>query len=510
MPRTRGAAVQNNFIGGLKTEFTGLNFPENSATQADNVVFDRTGNVKRRRGIDKEDGGIYETLDRTESAVTSYVWLNASGDGFTNLLVLQVKDRLRFYEASDPSTPLSGQLLASSIDLTGFLASGAVGPISTEECQFSQGNGFLFVFHPKLDRFSVSYNTGTQVVTGTVINIQIRDFTGISEPIITQRPTTLTATHRYNLGNQGWRSGFTMLSTSSITTGTGSKVFTTDLSSSTTPVINGTPLRIYSSGTPADFMTGVVTSFSGTTLTVNVTAATGAGVHADWIITQNPDNILTWFNAVANYPSNADVWWTFKNPSDVFDPAVTINNVAPSTTPANKGHYIVDAFRIDRSVVSGIPGLTTVTTNGERPRTGAFFQGRIFYCGVNDITQHNNIYFSQILESSEQFGKCYQENDPTSEDFFDLLPTDGGVVSIQGAGTIKKMVATKSVLLVFATNGIWAISGSGAEGLGFTANDFTILKLSTIRTITHTSFVEIPDAILWWNIEGIYKLSLGG
>jgi hypothetical protein len=506
MPRVPAAFVENNFVGGLKTEFTGLNFPENSATDTDNCIFSRVGRVTRRKGFDIEDTGVYNTLSRAGSVINTYLWKNVSGDGSITLLVMQVGDKLRFYEVSDTSTAPSNQLLSSSITLSTFTPSGSVISPITDECQFSQGNGFLFVYHPNLEPFYVSYTASSQTVSGTAITVQIRDFAGISEGVPdTQRPTTLTASHRYNLGNQGWRSGFSLTSSSSITVGTGSKTFTTNLASTVTPIVNGTNLKIYSTANHTNNMTGVVTSFSGTTLVVNVTAASGAGTLTDWNIVTNPDDILTWNDALSNFPSNADIWWRFKNSSDVFDPSTTLNNISITNSPAPKGHYIVDAFSINRSTVSGISGLTTVSTSGIRPSTGAFFTGRVFYAGVNATGYNSNIYFSQIIEGVDQFGKCYQMSDPTGEDVFDLLPSDGGVINIQGAGTILKLIAQKTALLVFATNGVWAITGS--QGIGFTANDYTVAKVSEVHTLSATSFVEILETVTWWTTEGIFALT---
>lgn len=514
MPRQALTTVENNFTGGLKTEFTGLNFPENSVFETSNIIYDRLGRVQRRRGIDLEDTGTYATIDRTSGVVASYVWLNAAGDGVTNLVVVQVGTTLRFYEASDPSTALSGQLLASSINLTTFAAAGTSISSISDECQFAQGNGFLFVFHSHLEPFYVTYDPVTQVLAGNVITVEIRDLAGINEGIAdTTRPTVLTDIHRYNLGNQGWRSGFNLTSSTSNSipgAAPASRTFTTNLAASATPIRNGDRLKIFSlaQGPLVNFMTGVVTSFSGTSLQVNVTAINGSGTFSDWQIVQNPDDITTWFNSQANYPSNADIWWAFKNASGVFDMA-TINNIPLATAAAPKGHYVVSAFNIDRSTVSGISGLTAVTTGGERPSTGTFHAGRVFYAGIKTVMQHNNIYFSQIVEGTSELGRCYQQNDPSAEDFFDLLPSDGGVITVQGAGTILKLFSTKSALICFATNGVWAISGSQDSGLGFNATDYNIIKLSAIKTLSHTSFVEAQNTISWWNLEGIYTLQLG-
>ncbi len=72
----------------------------------------------------------------------------------------------------------------------------------------------------------------------------------------------------------------TGISTSSVSIGTGSKVFTIDLSKSSTEA-NST-IELTSAGSPSNKMSGTVTSLVGTTLTVNVTTATGSGTFSDW------------------------------------------------------------------------------------------------------------------------------------------------------------------------------------------------------------------------------------
>lgn len=510
MPRQAQVAVENNFIGGLKTEFTGLNFPENSVTDTDNCIFDRLGRVTRRKGIDLEDTGTYTTIDRTGGAVSSFVWLNAAGDGHTNLLVVQAGNNLRFYEASDATTSLSAQILAGSIDISSFAVIGALTP-KTDECQFAQGNGYLFVFHPHTDPFYVTYDPVSQIVNAFVIDINIRDFEGLDDGLgETQHPTSsLSVNHSYNLGNQGWTSAYELLSSSSITIGTGDKTLTVDQLATDNSIVAGDAVKIYDTTNFANNMLGYVKAYALNSMTITVTAANGAGTLTSWSIRQHPENILSWKLALGFYPNNTEVWWNYKNSSDVFDPSNTFGSVSVTSSRAPNGHYIVDPFELDRSKVSAVDGIPVVSTGGERPSTGAFFSSRVFYSGVHSSQQHSTIFFSKIIENTDDFSKCYQTNDPTSETAFDLLPSDGGVINIQGAGQILKLWASRAALVVFATNGIWMITGVGGnEGLGFTADAYSVNKVSNIKTLSATSFVEIQGVMTWWNIEGIYSLTL--
>jgi hypothetical protein len=135
--------------------------------------------------------------------------------------------------------------------------------------------------------------------------------------------------------------------------------------------------------------------------------------------------------------------------------------------------------------------------------------GRIFYSGVNYKGYNNKIYFSQVIQENDPryFGKCYQDNDPTDSSLSDLLPTDGGVIVLQGADEILKLFPMQEGLVAFAKNGVWMIVGS--QGLGFSAVDFTIIKLDSIASISHTSFADVNGVPIWWNLEGIYTLTVG-
>jgi hypothetical protein len=515
------SSVENNFTKGLVTEFTGLNFPENAATDCDNCEFTLVGDVLRREGIDFEENFQEWSLNRAGAAVNTYKWNNAGGDGNTQVLVVQVAGVLKFWisSAATVAAPLSTHISASTVTLSSFTAAGGTFD-TTLECQFSTGNGYLFVYHPSCDPIYCTYNAGT--ITGNRIIVQIRDFTGVPDSLAANtRPTVLTVEHNYNLINQGWVAGNPWLTTSvsPVVVGLGSKVFTVDAGLTVTLGDQVTIIANHvSPGLPVTgpMMSGNITAYSGTTMTINVTSGSTAWfgqTGTDWLIVpRNTAYIATWFSAVGNYPSNSDVWWYFKNASQVFDPATTLNNVTLGAGLGPRGHVILDAFSQQRDVVSSL-AITDIQTT-IRPKTGTWFQGRVWYTGVdaqqpatgdaNYYTWTENIYFSKIVNTVDDFGHCYQVNDPTSENLFDLLPTDGGVIQIQGSGSIYKLFPIQNGMLVFAANGIWFITGS--QGIGFSANDYTITKISSVQSISSTSFVNVQGLPYFWNEEGIYTV----
>lgn len=527
-------AVMNNFTGGLKTEFTGLNFPEDACTDTENCVFSLIGEVLRREGINFEAGNaiIGGDIGQFNQAVSTYRWTNVGGDGQTQMMVIQLGHTLLFYELSlaTVNNPLSTLGLASTVNLDNFVAAGSGADPGMLECQFADGNGYLFVFHPNCDPFYCTFDSGNPTVTANVITLEIRDFAGIPDGLpVNFRPAVLSHEHAYNLQNQGWTQGSPWQSTATgpstvMTTAGTSYTFTVTsglTGASTGQVVSVNAVTQGTLALVADGGQGTVISYTGSTMVLSVFEIyLGRGTvispppfgNLVWLLTPISNGyITTWVGAEASYPSNADIWWTFKDNTGVFNPATTAANISLNTGNAPQGHYILSAFNQQRTFVSGISGITNISTL-VRPKTGCWFQGRVWYSGVDDSQQATgdapyytwteNIYFSTIVSGTQDFGSCYQTNDPTAEDFNEELATDGGVIVIQGSGSIYNLFPIQNGLLVFAANGIWIIRGN--EGLGFTATDYSINKISAVQSISATSIVSINGIPMFWNEEGIY------
>lgn len=222
-------------------------------------------------------------------------------------------------------------------------------------------------------------------------------------------------------------------------------------------------------------------------------------------------HIFDWYAKIGNYPSDYDVWWLYKTP-DAFgieqflvDIAVSggiVNNVNRGNSPAPKGSIIFTEFYQDRTAYSGVSGIPVVSSGNNRPSTTAFHAGRVFYSGVNSQEYTSKIYFTQIVQSPVHFEKCYQENDPTSQYSPDLLASDGGVIAIANAGRIYRLWSTNNSLLVFASQGVWEITGS--QGIGFTATDYTVKRISSATTNSPLSFVDVDGMPVWWGLDDIW------
>jgi hypothetical protein len=216
------------------------------------------------------------------------------------------------------------------------------------------------------------------------------------------------------------------------------------------------------------------------------------------------DLITTYNSNQSEYPSNNQIWYIGKDTDENFSPTILAKQDF-GNTPAPKGRFILNAFFKDRSTVSGVSGITTESVTN-RPESVAFFAGRVFYSGVEGSSTGSNLYFSQIIfDNFENVGYCYQTADPTSENDSILADADGGVISIPRIGNIKKLVPVDRFLVIFADNGLWAITGTDS---GFTAAGFEILDVSKVDCINGSSVAEVEGIPIWWSSQGIYTLEV--
>lgn len=203
MPRQVATVVNNSFARGLITEATGLNFPENAVTDADNTKFEKVGRATRRRGIDLELNAIAKAYNESEGIVHEYVWNSVAKTGGVTFLVIQIGSEVFFYELTI-NEALSNGILPGSITLDLYKAPGA-GDISHIPCSFTSGQGYLFCAHPRCDPVIVRFNDVEDQFEIARIRILTRDFEGEEDGLgVSVNPSTLTKEHQYNLRNQGW------------------------------------------------------------------------------------------------------------------------------------------------------------------------------------------------------------------------------------------------------------------------------------------------------------------
>jgi hypothetical protein len=122
------------------------------------------------------------------------------------------------------------------------------------------------------------------------------------------------------------------------------------------------------------------------------------------------------------------------------------------------------------------------------------------FLAVNDT-----VYFSQILDTINKIGRCYQDQDPTSEDTNEIVATDGGTLEILGTGGIRQLIPLKDKIIVLAANGVWSIDG--ADG-SFSPLNVRVSKVSSVGIKENTEALSVEQSVLYLADSGIYSLDL--
>lgn len=442
----------NSFVKGLITEAGPLNFPENASIEEKNFVLNRDGSRQRRLGMEYEASSslkdTVQDLTATDIAVSSHIWENPSQDGSINIGVIQVGTSLYF-------TDITAETLSTSF-LNGGVAIDTGGD-STTKISATSIRGKLVVAHGLPRALLFKYEAGT-VVAPVDITLSIRDQFGIDEGTdVDFRPSFTIGTreynkHRYNLLNQGWP-----LESDTISNTTG------------TSAIYGDPV----SNTQA---------------------------------------------LMAFQPANSDIFWA--NLNDHAESARHIGKYSPylllrnleGTGESPKGRIIVDLFNRGASrrveYAAGISDIPQDKTSGAITSV-ASYAGRVFYTATEtSVTDGDDnspnigslVFYSKVVSSDADLGKCHSKLDPTAETLNEILASDGGFVSLPDAGTIFGLAPLGNSLFVIADNGVWELHGG--ESI-FSATNQNISKTSKIGALSPSSILSAEEILSYWAESGI-------
>ncbi len=471
----------NSFVQGLITEASPLNFPVNASLAEENFELNRDGTRDRRRGMDWEspfsynDTGGLTTASYNTFGFNTYIWKSPGGFVDSEVLVVQTGNRLTFYDNT-----------VNSISAEGFLATSTLTFSDLVKYSFGQVNGKLVVVagDPNVAVFDFTGGTSFPLLYKS---LKVRDFWGIEieEPFesnLSQRlPFTATTRefHIWNMMNQGWgipRQGEVKY----------------HLDSNNRNI--------------TDFDPGVVDPLNYFTSLFGLWPA-------------QDESILT---GLQFQPSIANV---VNRPSEQM--ILSIYNESRNTGALpSAGYFVIDLLRRGQSRVDAqakhnaafgayhflSSNPADFTPGGATCAVG--FSGRMFFSGFSgDVVQPDKrspslesfVVFSQLVKNDADIEKCYQEGDPTSREGTDVVDTDGGYIRVSGAAKIVSMKPLGASLIVFATNGVWEISGG--SDYGFTATNYKVSRISTAGAFTESSIVEEVGRIFYWSLDGIYMIS---
>jgi len=439
----KAETAYRSFVKGLITEANQLTFPENASIDEANFVLNRDGSRSRRLGVDYESSYALTATGLTATDIKEgkqSFHIWESPGGDTSVTLGIVRIKDKLWFMNLLTDSPSANLKNSGSPIT-------IASLSNSKIETSVINNKCVIVSKDLPRpVLLTYNISTGAVTQSTIQIQIRDIYGVDDSLfLDTRPVTLSNEHKYNLRNQGWNKN--------IVTTTGADAIT----------LTKTDLGVY----PA-----------------------------------NSDN---WTLGKISNASSADY--------EKYDPD-TLNKNSFSNYQIAKGSFIIDAFergvgRMNASDVTS--GLPTDREEGNISTITSYAQ-RLFYSGVEsnvtgpDIRSPNYsgyIFFSKIIKSDDDFGKCHQEADPTDPGINDLIDTDGGSIQIPDITRVVRIIASQASILVFAENGVWEIYGDTG---GFIATSFQASKISTNGITNGDSVVNVNGNFIYWSKAGIYLL----
>lgn len=152
-------------------------------------------------------------------------------------------------------------------------------------------------------------------------------------------------------------------------------------------------------------------------------------------------------------------------------------------------------------------GVSVAQEENNRPQATCFYAGRLFLAGFTNVDMSDVVMFSQLTtpdkEGHLKYGKMYQEGDPTSEFYSQLVPTDGGTIQIPGLGKTLRMESLGNSLLLFSKNGIWELSGGNQ---GFSATNYQVRKMAEIEIASAYSVVYTDIGMIVASARGAYLI----
>ena len=436
----------NTFVKGLITEASPLTFPDNASIDEQNFVLNRDGSRSRRLGIDYENLYALKSTGQSASQLASgrqdlFKWDSPAGDASVAIGVVRSNEKLWFIN------------LLSANPSNNFLNSGnfiSLSGVSNGKLETAIINNKMIIVGSQLEQpILLAYNKATGAVTQSTIDIYVRDIWGVDDGLtISERPSSISAAHRYNLRNQGW---------------------------------NTTIVSAAESGTPDAI------DFTHTEL----------GLY--------PSNGDSWtFGKISNA---ADEDYEKYDPETLLKNSTSQYFVSRGSNVIDA--FIRGS---QRSTLTGLSlpndleqgNLTTVASYAQR----VFYSGVASDVTGGDAISPNYsgyIFFTQVVTTDDQLGKAHQASDPTAPGVNALVASDGGTIQIPEITQIVKLASSQQSLLVFAENGVWEIYGDTG---GFNANSFQLNKISTNGVSNGESIVNVNGNYIYWSKAGIYQFCL--
>ena len=530
------------FPKGINTEASLLNFPEGYTIDEENFELQFDGSRRKRAGLQLEASGVASTLAQSilnnssaRDAVRAFKWESAGNDNTRNFVVIQVGYILYIY--ADTRFP-SAEKQNYYIDLRlTKLTSASDTQVRSSQVDICFGRGLMFVCGKYLDPFYVSFSTDPDVFQVTPIDCIQRDFNGYDDGISNlAQPVSVPASHVYNLYNRGWNStilgtfvtgqskypskamiphlGFQRATATGIVDVDGTKQFSdaklvAELFGDSSAPVGAIRKDCWTQNAidpqPGHQFSIVTWSPGATTAGTQTITIQTDGNHGLSVSNQiRIEGHLATFNATGTndfYGLNKGYFCMNGSYAVASVPASNQLTISVTFPP---GFSSWDNMFFKKGSVNYGLFNTSIGDSTSRPKTCAFFAGRLWLSGVDFGTHQHKVYFSQIGELDHQYGKFYQQANPCDERISDLVATDGGVIVLPDAGNIVEIRTYDKMLLVFATNGVWEI-GPGGQGY-FAANGYSVRRITDKGCVATGSVVLAEGMPIYWGQSDIWAL----
>ena len=527
------------FAKGINTEASLANWPEGFSVDEENYDLLIDGSRRKRKGLVAAPWTTTLTSAGVSSgagdlAHNTFYWNNVGGDPDTHFVLVQIGGNLNIYtnSTSITDTPIFSYSLVTS---------GISGATSTQieqsDIDFDSGFGVGFIVGKYITPSSITYEGGSFSVAP--ISVEERDFQGQDDGVdLSTQPSSLSTEHQYNLRNRGWKDadvttyfgskgvypskamipwlGYVRVTTATVAEADWTKQFSPDklvaelfqdvsapqghfkLSPFSGSASSGTGTAV-----PISTWTTSSTAYPATpTITVTTTVAHGK-ITGDSVQIYGNEYIM---NSTISYGGWGSYSFTM---SGSLDGTYTITVVDAThftftyTNPATFAWFTSWNNQYSKLGSINAPTANTSTTSN-RPEVVAFWAGRVFYTGIQAAYFSNRIYFSQIIQQASQYGKCYQQADPTDERIADPIDTDGGCIIIPTAENIYEAVSVGNGLLVFAKNGVWQL-GPGASGI-FSPTSYSIRRVSDQGISGKKSMAMAEHVPYYCSLNDIFRI----
>jgi hypothetical protein len=400
-----------NLNGGLNTETSPLNVPENDLISASNVWIDKNKGIVRRFGVDfigkkDSDSEVVQALPKNTYPVShTHRWQPVFNNERRRYLVHVLNDLVKVY---DFTIPFELRNYDTPINTTSISGQIQIAPIS-----FADHNNQLFMFGGDLDTTFTHY-------AKVVIN---EDGDPVTQPQIMYMRDPESNVVDSVVKNDGKTYGCikTHVSAAASEPGTGS--------------------------TWEEF----------------------------WVVLSHEDTVYA-----------ASAWVTATS---------YVSNVKTLDQAA-------DAYT--RRFYGSTAGNPTPAVDNTQIKVGTVAQGRVWIAGP--ITSET-ILFSQTLREEKHEQRFYTFNDPNSTVDSSILATDGGDISIAGAGRIVGLQPLRTGVFVLAENGIWAIRGTG-RGEGFLPTAFSVDQVWTEGVFGYRGATTMGDSLIFADHAGVWLVRL--